>query len=241
MIQNEHFKPLLEKYSNDYIGQGNPDSRILLIGKEHGFAGEAQNQLEIDNNIKDWNKIMDGRIKELDTRYNPRDGYLGQLFRTAGDNRTSMTWFRIQYLLHHVYRDSYPQTNNVDFLTRCFLTELSAIPNKTSKPKNKETAESINKRCGESGILREPFFRTFPVTIAYCSNYLDRYGIKLLEDTFDVKWDCKTQSCGNKWINVHYSKDKTRLLIHCPHISGSINSCFMEDLAGIVREHLQIG
>lgn len=61
----EKFTNLLNEFStgdgNDYIGQGNPNSSILIIGREHGFPKESDTyRLEVLDNHAQWLRITKG-------------------------------------------------------------------------------------------------------------------------------------------------------------------------------------
>jgi len=79
-----------EKLLNDpqwkgaYFGQGNPNSDILIIGKEHGFSDPYQRKLEIDDNWEQWSRIMNGEDAN-EWKYSPKYCYskCGQEFRTV--------------------------------------------------------------------------------------------------------------------------------------------------------------
>lgn len=240
MRNNPLFEKLLrEAPYNEYIGQGNPDAEILFVGKEHGFADAQQETLEIENNLSDWKAILEGKSAGVEF-YNPMDGYKNQCFKFRGENSTSMTWYKCQSIINLVYPDKrIEKGTRLNFLRHSFITELSTKPSKTSRHKNSETLASITKRCGSDGVLRNQFYRSFPVVVAFVSNYVDIYGSGVLEDTFNVEWIGTTQECGNLWVNIHYSQDKKRMVIHCPHLSyAKVDNNFLEGLAQIIRKHL---
>ena len=183
------FQDLLNKdYETDsYIGQGNPSSEILIIGKE--CAGIGQNY-EFVNNAKIWKTVSPENIENwFDAnwdwkKYHPRQPFKGQLLikdnkinNIEDNNRgTSVTWMAYQYFVNLLLPEDiqvYPR-QNLNFYEYCFLTELSSNCMITSK-KNPKTKKSIEQRLSPTGILTHPFFKQFPVVILGVYRYIDWY------------------------------------------------------------------
>ena len=183
------FQDLLNQdYETDsYIGQGNPSSEILIIGKE--CAGIGQNY-EFVNNAKIWKTVSPENIENwFDAnwdwkKYHPRQPFKGQLLikdnkinNIEDNNRgTSVTWMAYQYFVNLLLPEDiqvYPR-QNLNFYEYCFLTELSSNCMITSK-KNPKTKKSIEQRLSPTGILTHPFFKQFPVVILGVYRYIDWY------------------------------------------------------------------
>ncbi|MCQ2336887.1 MAG: hypothetical protein MJ010_06890 [Paludibacteraceae bacterium] len=232
-IKNENFKALIQSCKEgDYIGQGNPDSKILIIGKEHSINNEKQKQLEIGNNWKQWQN------DELENGYHPRYCYKhittrfgeGQRFLIAPKSGgTSATWYAYQKLINTIYPDIAVKKNEVlNFFDHCFITELSAVSrsnnNKLEDDDIKATAKSIKER---TSLLSSAFYRSFPVVILFCGHYPKQYDINI-EEMFDVKWESPTKDfeLANKkgWYNIHYSEDKQRIVIHTWQASAFVKN-----------------
>lgn len=221
-IKNENFKALIQSCKEgDYIGQGNPDSKILIIGKEHSINNEKQKQLEIGNNWKQWQN------DELENGYHPRYCYKhittrfgeGQRFLIAPKSGgTSATWYAYQKLINTIYPDIAVKKNEVlNFFDYCFITELSAVSrsnnNKLEDDDIKATAKSIKER---TSLLSSAFYRSFPVVILFCGHYPTQYDINI-QEMFDVKVESKEKfkrANKNVWYNLYYSRDRQRIIIH---------------------------
>lgn len=217
------FSKLLESFPNAYIGQGNPNAKILIIGKEHGFANDEQRVLEIEKNWCQWKQFTQG-IDPTEFGYSPRYCYMerGQEFRIGG---TSDTWFVYQEfinaLIPHQMVDG-ERAKKLDFFDYSFITELSTI-NRPNNNNNSQidfvkTDTSIKERVS---LLSSEFFRSFPVVFLCCGKYFDKYHIDF-EKMFDVKWEEPTRDVtlnNNRkvWYNVHYSSDHKRIVIHTWH------------------------
>lgn len=187
------FQDLLKKkYETDnYIGEGNPNSKILLIGKECAIKEsdeDAYNRFIRNAEIwKDEAPIKQNWFKERFARkaYHPRYPYYGQLM--IRDNKkdlehtnrgTSPTWVAIQKFMNYLLpEDQRVQSRQqLNFYDYCFMTELSCNCMPKSDRPNEETKESIKQRLSPGGILTHPFFRKFPVIILYIYHYFDWYS-----------------------------------------------------------------
>lgn len=221
----ELFIQLLQTFSfgdgNDYIGQGNPNSSILIIGREHGFPkGSDEYKLEVQGNHDQWIKITTGEDFS-ERQYDPLTCFTlrGQEFR-RGD--TSPTWYVYQKIVNAIFPHEMPAGKTaslLDFFKYSFITEFSTASrpnnNNITEEEFRETQDSINKRIP---LLSSEFYRSFPLVILACGRYFDNYGINI-EKMFNVKWSGKTDFVklgdGKRvWLNVHYSHDHKRIVVH---------------------------
>ena len=181
--------------SESYIGQGNPASKILIIGKECTLAD--------GNNANTWKTISPMNIKNwFEARswdcYHPRRPFYGQLLLKDNNsikkpktwdklNRgTSVTWIAYQRFINLLLpKDLQVQPRQqLNFWEHCFLTELSSNCMPQSK-KNETTKEYIEQRLGPNGILTHPFFKQFPVVILGVYHYIDCYKEIPIIQNFD--------------------------------------------------------
>lgn len=208
------------RWEGAYIGQGNPNARILIVGREHGFDGPEQRSIEIEKNWSQWKRILEGD-ESSEQAYSPRHCYAerGQQFRIAPTTGgTSPTWYVYQKIVNALIPHGLIM-RELDFFEYSFITEFSAV-NRPNNDSNTDadiqaTADSIAER---TPLLSSAFYRSFPVVILSCGNYFDRYHINI-EKMFDVKWEGRTRevTLGNgkkAWLNMHYSADGKRTVIH---------------------------
>ena len=209
----DSFIKLLDDFKGDepynYLGQGNPDSSILIIGREHGFTKESDAyRLEVLGNHDQWLKITKGEgFSELG--YDPMTCFTQrrQEFR-HGD--TSPTWYVYQKIVNAVY----PHEMQAGFITE-FSTASRPNNNNNNEDDIIATQESINKR---TPLLSAEFYKSFPLVILACGRYFDDYGINI-ERMFDVKWKGETdfvklEDGKRVWLNVHYSSNHKRIVVH---------------------------
>ena len=114
----------IEKKENKefrYIGTGNPDADILIIGKETSVHdNEDQYNRETLNNYSDWQELVKN-YQSIDKTilnshsYSPFYPYKGQLFKIDnGNNRgTSRTWYNYQKLINLICKKN--ENKDIDF------------------------------------------------------------------------------------------------------------------------------
>ena len=113
------FTQLLEG-TFDYIGQGNPNSKILIVGREHGFSDQQQCDLEIWRNCEQWKQIIQG-IPFCEDGYSPRTCFTerGQEFRldiTSKHGGASPTWYIYQMMVNALCPHVMPMGNKAPLL-----------------------------------------------------------------------------------------------------------------------------
>lgn len=212
MVYIKEFVDLLNspawKAGRHFVGSGNPNSTILIVGKECAINVDTEQYKEeyaknfekwcqkSDTEIKNWvdNPVLDWGI------FHPRAPYKGQRFvvekRNAkreiisGKGGTSSTWYNYQKLINLIREQGklslQPNTDTIDFYEDCFITELNEscrVNNKGSK--KKPTENSIRNRFD---IMRatKPFWSHFKTVILACGPYADalRTDSQLTYDIF---------------------------------------------------------
>lgn len=181
-----------------YIGTGNPNAKILIIGKEVGFDiqsdnGRKQYELEILRNISNWENDINKKHNEIEVwngnNYSPLYPYKLQLLKIDNfkDNfkdwnqGTNRTWYNYQKITNLVY----PQHDNktINFHENIFITELNSTPSKQTKNAKIESLEF------RKSYLKSEFFQSFPIVIIGALGYFKISENKNeLEEIFGVKF-----------------------------------------------------
>lgn len=164
---------------HDYIGQGNPNAKILIIGKECSIAETEMTK----NNFTDWEKncAEETTIDNLPDSVTSNPLYPFKFLRYRVNGNNSPTWDGYQTMIN-MFLPEEQKTKKGDpynFWQYCFITEISAY--NLDKSKNKRfapTAESIEQRISGQGILRREFFQQFPIIILAIHRYHDYYLTK---------------------------------------------------------------
>lgn len=255
MNYSEEFKKLVSKSdpnnNNDYIGTGNPNAKILIVGKECAINSEIEkNQLkgEVEeniikwiNNIKNPNTIIENWNGDSNN-INPLFPYKGQKFniynekRNSGKGGTSSTWYYYQKLYNKIKETTQNLHTEINFHDDVFITELNANPSNYSKDQNKEIRKnSIKERSNI--FFKSDFIQNFPIVILATSHYTREHNIDICK-LFDVDFigitnliDENTQ----QWYNIHINKEKTKLLIHTKQLSMNISDKLLDKIANEIK------
>lgn len=174
------FKSFVDKcVANKYlVGTGNPNSKILLIGKEAAISKEDKNGRNwYKNNAENWKNHIDSGTSEcfiynVDEKHDLRKGW--------GRN----TWSKYQKLKDLIFKEK-PKKFRVDFLEKCFTTEINDAPSKNTATADKKGLNERKKLFKNSAFIQQ-----FPVIVLACSNYITNYGeIREIDDIFGVTYD----------------------------------------------------
>lgn len=231
-MYKKDFIEFVEKgIDNFYIGTGNPNSKILIIGKESAIETDDLQSFEwYRNNAKDWKKHIENKTCEVLEYYVDEKH---PLRKSWGKN----TWSKYQKLSDYILEKE-SENFKVDFLNHIFTSEINDSPSKTTSKANKTKISSRKE------ILKtSEFIQNFPVILLACSNYItNNENNREINDIFEVEYigdeiGRKFYSSGN-WYFLHYNKDKTKLVIHTRQLSTNVNNELLKDLAKIIRKHL---
>lgn len=234
-------KDMPEDYK--YIGTGNPNAKILIVGKETSIpSGPNEQQVrEVSNNFSDWTRIISNDEFQPEkwngSNYSPLYPYKGQQFkisnsRTGYNGGTSTTWFNYQKLYNLLHNKVDNQI--IDFHEGVFITEV----NSGSSPKTKDAdTSSIDFR--KNKILKSDFFQNFPIVIISGVGYFEINDSKNeIEDIFGVKFIRKECAMGKDsqayWI--HEGTIMPKLLINTRQLSISVSDALMQSIANELRK-----
>lgn len=235
---------------NLYLGVGNPNAKILIVGKE-----SSDDSLSIDEmglkNTNSWNDIITNNRQTNDINHLEDNAFYpwkGQHFTIRreqkdgtyiGENGTSPTWYNYQILIDEIFKKKKKDKNNlIDFHELCFQSELNQLNSKSSDliPKNDtRRMDSIKER---EKLFSLPFFRNFKVVVIACGHYQRDFQFDI-EKAFKVSWVGKTNtiSSGN-WYNIHFDdiNNPKKIVIHTRQFSSGISGKLITELASIIAE-----
>lgn len=221
-------KGITEKY---FIGTGNPNAQVLIIGKESAIPESDYKAIKWYNkNATDWhNHTKNGTCEILDYAVNESN----HLYKNWGKN----TWSKYQKLNDKIFKkESKPYY--VDFLKTIFTTEINDSPNK-----NTSKADKTGLTGRKQLFKNSDFIQGFPVVVLACSNYIKNNDrIREIDDVFNVTYDGddfgkRWYSEGN-WFYVHHNGDRSKLVIHTRQLSANVNDDLLTDIGTIIRDHL---
>lgn len=206
---------------NYYVGVGNPDAKILIVGKEGVTEHIPENETSLAAQWRQIGKLPAFQFRNLD----------GRPFR-IGD-----TYTKYQKLHDYIFGEDNRAKGNeeVDFFKNIFTTEM----NINRAARSKEAAKDGMQRRKEEFFRNAEFIRQFPVTVLACGPYICQQEIETIFNvSFEKKYpDDGTHNAQSFW--THYNPDRTKLVIHTRQLSSNVKDSLLREMAGVIREFLQ--
>lgn len=202
----ERLKQLLDDLNemgkHPFIGYGNPDARILIIGKECAIEdnrkeGDSKKSAK-PNSSEDWRKFIEPNFRHWLASFEGR----GFGFRNGGEpydfesgnfhpinpsfklenkrqtkdikiGRPSATWYNYQRLIDKIRERK--KSDIVNFFDDCFITELNDICRPNDNNLTKIERDEIRQHIQErfDWMRKTHFFKQFKVVILACGPYAD--------------------------------------------------------------------
>lgn len=243
--------------TGEYIGTGNPNANILIIGCECAVDKDSkQEKEEVIANVQNWQENIDKAEKGINIEItdncsstNPLYPYKGQKLKMDNGQNcgTSRTWFNYQKLCNMIFDSKDEKNNNtINFHERFFLTEFSTITSQSKKAieenndRKKLRQESIKKRADL--FHQSAFFNSFPIIIVATGGapYVDNKNVKLWE-IFNV--DYKEEESGKEdkiYYHIHRNKEgqTPQLIIHTWQFAANISNKFLGVLSKLCKDFL---
>ena len=194
-----------------YIGFGNPNASLLLIGQEKAIDATTDKdsmKLESTRNPYQWQKMIAEGI--VDRNYEvegPGVFFKNPSFPYTKKRKGSNTWNHYQLLVKRLFPDLEDNPNS--FFTKTFITEIN---HEVSKKKVGNQANPIRKN-----FMSHRFFKSFPMTIIAAGNYLSDGEI---EERFDVKRVPVDLSESNMKLQVFENQEQQRVVLSTRQFSN---------------------
>lgn len=235
-----------------FIGNGNPNSKILIVGKEvateikEGVNEELekQNLKSLSSNSLDWEKNIENNISQKDIEnWTLEKGENNPLFAFKGTikKHTSDTWRKYQKLYDAIFKGEINRNNELelDFQERFFITEMSEIPSKTTNDAQKRTNFSQKLQHRKNTFFKSEFVQNFPVIVLACSNYIvNNDENREIDDIFKVKFiEEKGTEKQKFWIHKS-TTNKPKLVIHTRQLSNVVEDNLLIGIAKEIKEFL---
>lgn len=216
-LTNKAYSKFQEKFSNNpsiepnpyFIGFGNPNSKILIVGQEMAIDPEkSPHTLEMESyrNNEQWKEIINKNISDLNFSFNGENGFKNP--RKPYDTKPTETWRNYSKLVERITDKKLAR--NQEFFEHSFITEVNTVVSKTQKGYSPDKERNF--------ILKHKFFKEFPITILAAGHYLE---MEEIEDIFQIKYS-KEDSDSQKYLKfaVYYSENKKRILVNTRQMSG---------------------
>ncbi len=245
MFYTQKFKDVLQL--NTFIGTGNPNSKILIIGKEISTDEEKgknkdlekQNLIYFNKNCEDWKKNLKQHIKQVDIpnwecgnkENNPIYAFKGLQIKDI--KSAGHTWRKYQKLNNYIFDKG--ENKSINFQENFFITEMSVLSSKTTRSAQKKKDFKFKLQERKNSFFKSDFIQSFPVVILACSNYINGEEI---ESIFDVKFDKQYGQPRQKyWTHLNAKKDK--LVIYTRQLSANVTNNLIIGIANEVKAFLK--
>lgn len=191
-----------------YIGFGNPNSEILIVGQEMAIDPEKSPEtvkMESFKNPEHWKEIIDKNISDINYSFNGENGF--QNPRKPYNAKAKNTWRSYEIIVEKI--TGKPLTRNLEFFEHCFITEINSPVSKNQTGYKNNLEREI--------LIQNEFYRNFPVIIMAAGDYAN----EKIENLFDVIHSKKdSDSKPHQRFEVYYSKDKKRVLVNTRQLSN---------------------
>jgi hypothetical protein len=264
MTYSSSFKNLVKESNNKtFIGLGNPNSKILIVGKEVSTDVTSKKPIEIQNTItykrnqKDWAINIENKISQKDIENwifdenalaenienNPLFAFKGAIKKT-----TSSTWKKYQKLHDSIFQGGINKNNNIPltFQEDFFITEMSNSPSPKTKNAQNKKAFKAELALRKKEFFKSSYIQNFPVVVLACSNYiLNSKKERQIDEIFGVEFDFdKKYGKGEYFFTkynrfwVHYNQNATKLVIHTRQLSNNVSDEMLIEMGEIIKQHL---
>lgn len=212
-----------------YVGFGNPNSNLLILGKEKGFDLSKNEQLNFENirNPYEWQHHIENKTPFFKEKfYESAKDYLNSYFPYCGsDNMPSgHTWNKYGKLTSGLLNIDLV-TENSSFLKHAFISEINHEPSKYSKIKKFDSQTRLD-------FLSNDFYKSFKTTILGCGNYLSNEKIKAV---FNVELD-NTSDHSEPRKKLIVFKNGNRKLILTRQLSMDVSNEFIAKIVKVISE-----
>ncbi|WP_304379719.1 hypothetical protein [uncultured Parabacteroides sp.] len=217
IIYKESFRSLIETFPDDYyIGLGNPNAKILLVGKEGSVKDIPENEV---STVAKWRETIARNTMPL--LYEERNPPLPE----------GHTYSKYQKLHDFIFgMDNKRTPNRVDFFIRA---SRSALASRNGLQARKDT------------FFRTRFIQQFPVVVLACGfDYIrNNDKVREIDDIFGVEYHARysterTRSPQSFWTHFAKPRCAQKLVINVQQLSGSTATSdeLLRLLAGEIRK-----
>lgn len=239
MNYSENFKQAIEL--GTYLGTGNPNSKILVVGKEvatdveEGLDKklETQNLVSFNNNCNDWKKNINEQISQENIpNWNGDENNPLYAFKGVKIKKEGHTWRKYQKLNNWVFDKK--NNNEINFQEDFFITEMSVLPSKTTSKAQKMSNFKDELKKRKESFLSSDFIQDFPIVILACGNYISGEEITKI---FKVNFIEEKGNVRQKFW-THWNDEKTKLVIHTRQLSANVSNELLLGIASEIKKNL---
>lgn len=211
-----------------FLGFGNPNSEIIIFGKEKGFdfkRDKEQAKYESINNVNEWSTIVEKNINfTIEKSYPESTNYINCFIPYIHKVSGGHTWNKYSKIIEILYPNEKIETNH--FLKKCFISEINYFPSEKSEIKKFQLENRLD-------FLKNDFFNSFKVIILSCGNYLSD---KNIEEIFNVSFN-KDLSLKRAKLKIFVNSEK--IVVNTRQLSMDISDEYISKITTEIKEYLE--
>lgn len=238
MKYTQEFEELLKicQKNSQYVGLGNPNAKILFVGKEAALKvgtehtdGSADSFKNNDYSISFKPNIDFEKEKKL---LNYRH-----------------TWQKYQKLYELIFQKLAVEIKSkekyeITFVENVFTTELSDLAALNTKTAKKNKDFEVNLSFRKKVFWKSNFIKQFPIVVIFASDnkYIETTKGEVCE-LFGVNFShhLKCEKLGNIW--VHFSKKENeiypKLVVHTRQLTNGASNDLIDKIASIITDFIK--
>lgn len=216
-----------------YIGFGNPNSKILVIGQELAFDSNDLEKLKRESieNPSQWKRKITGKFKKEQEGFDPEMPY-GD-FISDKNKRGNTTW-SVYEKLNNLIGKNFRVVEDGNFKYNFFFTDLNSIPSRYSKGLSEKTKKDRMQFLKTNG-----FFQHFKIVILALGRYLDRNDIIEIFKVSSKEEKSKLEGKGKKLI-TYFDESNKKLIIHTRQLSGSVSGELLKQIGHEIENNIKL-
>lgn len=235
MEYNKNFEVLLETLpDNEYVGLGNPNAKILFIGKEAGIDIGSE---IFHGNTKSWKD----NVFNYSKRFIPEEPNLRNLNHTW--QRYQKLYDAIMSKIGNIDKNQRKDKYEITFLENLFTTEFSNLPAKTTTTAKKQNNFRTELKKRKQIFFNSKFIEQFPIIVIFANDndYIETYSGEVCE-LFKVKFKQLYDYPGKDKIWIHSEfipGEKPKLLIHTRQLTNSISKNLIDSISEVITNFIK--
>lgn len=232
MNYSKEFKELIESsiINNQYVGLGNPNSKILFIGKE---AGVPIGTTITHGSANSWKE----KTNDYSSRYVPVEKNLRNL---------NHTWQKYEKVFNQIIdkleiKKPKKEDYEITFVESIFTTELSNLGAPTTNEAKQLDDFKFQLQKRKEYFWKSDFIQKFPIVLitATDNNYIETYKGEVCE-LFNVDFFKRIDCAKSDKMWIHYSKSENpKLVIHTRQLTNGASNELLDKISEVITNFIK--
>ncbi|AUC84807.1 hypothetical protein CW731_05650 [Polaribacter sp. ALD11] len=231
MNYSKEFEELIENSikKNQYVGLGNPNAKILFIGKE---AGVPIGTTITHGSANSWKE----KTNDYSKRFVPVEK------NVRNHNHTWQKYEKVYNQIIAKLEKTKPKKEDyeITFVENVFTTELSNLVAPTTNEAKQLDGFKFELKKRKEHFWKSEFIQKFPIVLitATDNNYIETYEGEVCE-LFNVEYDKKIDCAKSDKMWIHYSKSKNpKLVIHTRQLTNGASKELLDQISEVIADFI---